>query len=185
ATASSLDLLGEFTATYNYLFGAPPSDAVTATFADTCSAPGAAGSGPLSPSSTLLAKAPGPDKASKQSTGQDSNSPSLYSGKSASSEDGDAASSTSTDRRDSEKRKEEERKATEMRNRRRQVLTQQVAFERMKERHRRQFPGQPAGINGSISRWQKEVAGATGPAHRQAALPGAPHAALHASCATI
>ncbi|KAJ2818314.1 hypothetical protein GGI24_005135, partial [Coemansia furcata] len=77
-----------------------------------------------------------------------------------------------------ERRKEEERKAAEQRNRRRELIKQQVAFERMKERHRRQYPGQqqPVSAHNSVARWQKESANAVAPPQQQAMNRGYPQA---------
>ncbi|KAJ2593970.1 hypothetical protein EV177_008466, partial [Coemansia sp. RSA 1804] len=81
----------------------------------------------------------------------------------------DSSSSVHDEALEEERRKEEERKAAELRSRRREVIKQQVAFERMKERHRRQYPGQQSssGLHNNVARWQKESA--------RAAVSALPH----------
>ncbi|KAJ1813978.1 hypothetical protein LPJ75_002963, partial [Coemansia sp. RSA 2598] len=199
AGLGSTDFLSDFSATYSYLFGTLPSgdlgssgttsganaDVATtakprgATQRHSNAATGSHG-GLLSPMSTDAAGKP-----LKSSDGESSS----YSEKSDSdgdgdSNDGDTDSEGSAVQREleEERRKEDERKAAELRNRRREQLKQQVAFERMKERHRRQFPGQSAGgAPNNIVRWQKESANAIGisaSSHGQSAL-NASHATIN------
>ncbi|KAJ2493299.1 hypothetical protein IWW37_000762 [Coemansia sp. RSA 2050] len=184
----SLDLLSEFNASYNYLFGTLPSDSAliastldssasnllgrtVATSSAEAAAPPSrqiaktahvADTGMLSPVSTQTAGSGGlsasvPDESANEddATSQDSSSPS---------EDSELIREL-----DEERRKEEERKAAEQRNRRRELIKQQVAFERMKERHRRQYPGQqqPISTHNSVARWQKESANAVAPPPQQ------------------
>ncbi|KAJ2724181.1 hypothetical protein GGI07_002135 [Coemansia sp. Benny D115] len=192
AGSGSLDFLSEFNATYSYLFGSLPSESVTpghasAADADSYGVAGVSGRGSkkqhetaaangglLSPSSTgageklnKKAEAEGSDNGNggeSDSDGDDASS----SGDS----DGNADDATAERELEEERRKEEDRKAAELRNRRREQIKQQVAFERMKERHRRQYPGQPpAGTaSGGVARWQKESVAAAAAA--VAASPG-------------
>ncbi|KAJ1937942.1 hypothetical protein FBU59_004601, partial [Linderina macrospora] len=73
----------------------------------------------------------------------------------ASESDTDSASSEAQ-REKERRREEEERKAAEQRSRRREQLKQQVAFERMKERHRRQVVSPKSGPK-TIARWQQDA----------------------------
>ncbi|KAJ2896556.1 hypothetical protein GGI21_005033, partial [Coemansia aciculifera] len=154
APSNSLDLLSDFTASYNYLFGTLPSD-----------------TGMLSPASTqgagvassTIATANIPDikiKEKEEEEEEEEEEEDVVSSKPSSiSED-----SALLRELDEERRKEDERKAAEQRNRRRELIKQQVAFERMKERHRRQYPGQQqqqqqvVSAHNSVARWQKESA---------------------------
>ncbi|KAJ1936961.1 hypothetical protein EC988_008035, partial [Linderina pennispora] len=64
--------------------------------------------------------------------------------------------SSEAQREEERRREDEERRAVEQRNRRREQLKQQVAFERMKERHRRQVVSPTSGPK-SIARWQQDA----------------------------
>ncbi|KAJ2008094.1 hypothetical protein GGI04_001273 [Coemansia thaxteri] len=186
-TASGpLDLLSEFNASYNYLFGTLPSDAVHAA--------------PHAPVASSAA-APAPSKAAKPSRAVDTGLVSPVSSQAVSgrdscedehksgSEDDAASQGASSISEDSvlereledERRKEEERKAAEQRNRRRELIKQQVAFERMKERHRRQVPGQQ-GFGAGVARWQKELASAVAPPQQQQAAMYASSGAIGHGC---
>ncbi|KAJ2600879.1 hypothetical protein GGF39_001555 [Coemansia sp. RSA 1721] len=194
------DFFSDFNATYSYLFGTLPSSDLgssTATsgsnaHAVTTTKPrnatqrhsnAAAGShgGLLSPMSTNTAGKPlknSDDEGNSCSGEGDSDSSDGGSGSDA---DSDNENGTAQRELEEERRKEEERKAAELRSRRREQLKQQVAFERMKERHRRQFPSQTAGgAPNNITRWQKESANAIGVS---ASTYG--QTALNASYATI
>ncbi|KAJ1644807.1 hypothetical protein LPJ64_003555 [Coemansia asiatica] len=204
AGLGSTDFFSDFNATYSYLFGTLPSSdlgssgttngssanaaATTTTKSRNATqrhSNAAAGShgGLLSPMSTDAAGKP--LKASdveSSSLGEKSDNDSDSSdGGLASDGDSDNESGAAQRELEEERRKEDERKAAELRSRRREQLKQQVAFERMKERHRRQFPGQSAGgAPTNIVRWQKESANAIG-------LPASSYNqnALNASYATI
>ncbi|KAJ2801485.1 hypothetical protein H4R20_003652, partial [Coemansia guatemalensis] len=174
--SGSLDFLGEFNATYSALFGTPPSATL------------APGGGLLSPASTRPSKTLSDGLLSPAST-RPSKTPSPAGettsddGRSESSADSDSTGGSTggeTPEAAEERRKEDERRAAEQRSRRREMIKQQVAFERMKERHRRQRP-EPAGAPfGSIARWQSEAAGAAVTGHTQL-----PQNALYASSAAI
>ncbi|KAJ2160052.1 hypothetical protein GGF46_002563 [Coemansia sp. RSA 552] len=157
AEFGSLDLLSEFNTTYNYLFGTLPSDATANAATGSTGPPHGAGmarrtasSGLLSPASTEPSKTPSPSRG-----GQSEEERSLSGSEDESSNEGDSAAKPEPTE---EERKEDERKAAELRSRRREMIKQQVAFERMKERHRRHRPEKPAGPHGSIARWQKDAA---------------------------
>ncbi|KAJ2784337.1 hypothetical protein GGI15_002284, partial [Coemansia interrupta] len=187
AGAGNADFLSDFNATYNYFFGSLPSDAVTSTLVTSDSgarvAPDATSrGGMLSPMSTDVSRKPLKDD---EGDGSANESDSDGSDGSSSGSDSDAeagnANSEAEREQEEERRKEEERKAAELRTRRREQLKQQVAFERMKERHRRQYPSQSAGAApNNIARWQKESANAVG---LTASTYG--QTALNASHATI
>ncbi|KAJ2081506.1 hypothetical protein H4R24_002279 [Coemansia sp. RSA 988] len=162
--SGSLDFFGEFNAAYSALFGSPPS--ATLTHSDGLLSPASPRSpkahsdGLLSPASTHPSKTPSPVDETTSDDGQ-----------SESSVDSDSAGESTngeTPELVEERRKEEERRAAEQRSRRREVIKQQVAFERMKERHRKQRPEPAAAPFGSIARWQSEAAGATATGHTQA-----------------
>ncbi|KAJ2347783.1 hypothetical protein GGF43_004687, partial [Coemansia sp. RSA 2618] len=141
-----VDLLSEFNATYSYLFGSLPSEPAAG---EPARAASRTNDGLLSPASTEPSKTPSP----VHEEASDSDDKSTVSG--CSSAEADAPELVE------ERRREEERKAAELRSRRREMIKQQVAFERMKERHRRQCPGQPTGPpTGSIARWQRDPGGA-------------------------
>ncbi|KAJ2628614.1 hypothetical protein H4R22_003786 [Coemansia sp. RSA 1290] len=162
---TSSDLLSEFNTTYSYLFGSPPDPKPQ----NTTQAPNTSNSGLLSPASTVPSKTPTPDH--EEESDASSSSVSLSSSKEA--EEQELAE---------ERRREEERKAAELRSRRREMIKQQVAFERMKERHRRQHPSQPSAAgNTSIARWQKDASTVAMPAQAQSAS----QSQLFASSATI
>ncbi|KAJ2453071.1 hypothetical protein EV183_002500 [Coemansia sp. RSA 2336] len=167
---ASSDLLSEFNATYSYLFGSPPDPK----HQSAGQAQDTNNSGLLSPASTVPSKAPTPDheeESEASSSSTSSSSVSLSSSKEA--EEQELAE---------ERRREEERKAAELRNRRREMIKQQVAFERMKERHRRQHPSQPgAAGNAGIARWQKDAGTMAMPGQ----VPSASQSQLFASSATI
>ncbi|KAI8321829.1 hypothetical protein GQ54DRAFT_297760 [Martensiomyces pterosporus] len=168
AGTGSLDLLGEFNATYNYLFGTLPSDAIAA---PSCSSSAHANDSQHGTATNSAARPKARSRAEASTKATDKplaaeDSGSLDDSSEASDAEGsslgsDYESCAFEDAFEEERRKEEERKAAEMRNRRRELIKQQVAFERMKERHRKQYPGAAAGPK-SISRWQRESANAMG-----------------------
>ncbi|ORX71221.1 hypothetical protein DL89DRAFT_121744 [Linderina pennispora] len=191
-TASGgMDLLSEFNATYNYLFGTLPPDTVATPHNVSALADGqfstATNSGPtalscqtkyhsgstapalsglLSPVSDKSGKSNtnhtqrGAGKANARCDSDYASSVDEKTGTSVSDRDsseGDSESMSSGAQRDEERRREdEERRAVEQRNRRREQLKQQVAFERMKERHRRQVVSPTSGPK-SIARWQQDA----------------------------
>ncbi|KAJ2746928.1 hypothetical protein GGI20_000915 [Coemansia sp. BCRC 34301] len=168
AAGNSLDLLSEFNASYNYLFGTLPSDTSASHTLGRASAKSAAAvtatpsrqsekyTGMLSPvSAQTVANAP-EESAEEEEEEEEEEAVSLKS--SSPSEDSELLREL-----EEERRKEEERKAAEQRNRRRELIKQQVAFERMKERHRRQQQQQPVNAHNSVARWQKESASAVVP----------------------
>ncbi|KAJ1725001.1 hypothetical protein LPJ53_000790 [Coemansia erecta] len=171
AGTGNADFLSDFNATYNYFFGSLPSDAVTSTLVTSDSGARAAPNttsrgGMLSPMSTDAVRKPLKDNEGENSANE-SESDGSDSSSSSSGSDSDAeadnANSEAEREQEEERRKEEERKAAELRTRRREQLKQQVAFERMKERHRRQYPSQSTGAApNNIARWQKESANAVG-----------------------
>ncbi|KAJ2413117.1 hypothetical protein GGI10_003269 [Coemansia sp. RSA 2530] len=188
----SLDLLSEFNASYNYLFGTLPSDsALTANAFDSgasdllgrplATSPAGAAVTPSRPDAKTarLADTGMLSPISTQTAGSGGLSASVQEDESASEDDAVSqdSSSPSEDSEvvrelEEERRKEEERKAAEQRNRRRELIKQQVAFERMKERHRRQYPGQqqPVSTHSSVARWQKESANAVAQPQQQQAM---------------
>ncbi|KAJ1793952.1 hypothetical protein LPJ67_001065 [Coemansia sp. RSA 1938] len=184
AGSGSLDLLSEFNATYSYLFGSPPVDSTPSSNNMAARTAGTkTSSGLLSPASTEPSKTPSPVNEEASDDGQSSAGSASTSSSNRTAEDPEL---------EEERRREEERKAAEQRNRRREMIKQQVAFERMKERHRRQCPGQPAGPVGNIARWQKDATGAAMsghgypvPGHGQAMQPSASQNPMFASSATI
>ncbi|KAJ1795983.1 hypothetical protein LPJ59_004023, partial [Coemansia sp. RSA 2399] len=153
------DFLSEFNATYNYIFGSPPSESVL----QSQTSQAAQDNGLLSPSSVTRAPSEGRPKAGSASEDEDYATAMGSDDGSSSDEDGNSAAdsdSVQDKELEDERRKDEERKAAELRSRRREMIKQQVAFERMKERHRRQYPGQQPtpGPHNSVMRWQKESA---------------------------
>ncbi|KAJ2502043.1 hypothetical protein GGH96_001443 [Coemansia sp. RSA 1972] len=184
AGSGSLDLLSEFNATYSYLFGSPPVDSTPSSDNMAARTTGTkTSSGLLSPASTEPSKTPSPVNEEASDDEQSSAGSASTSSSNRTAEDPEL---------EEERRREEERKAAEQRNRRREMIKQQVAFERMKERHRRQCPGQPAGPVGNIARWQKDAAGVAMPGHGypvpghgQAMQPSASQNPMFASSATI
>ncbi|KAJ1847175.1 hypothetical protein LPJ70_001675 [Coemansia sp. RSA 2708] len=133
------DMLSDFNATYNYLFGSLPAAAEEAAGNGPARDSSRTAGGLLSPASTQPSKTPSPVHEDSSDSGTSA-----------------ASSHHSVDRGlEEERRQEEERKAAELRRRRREMIKQQVAFERMKERHRRQCPAQPSATN--IARWQKDA----------------------------
>ncbi|KAJ2459614.1 hypothetical protein GGF42_001359 [Coemansia sp. RSA 2424] len=179
-----MDLLSEFNASYNYLFGTLPSDSALAASTYDTSTSNALGRASATPAVTTAPPRQNAKYARTTDTGLLSpvSAQTVGSGSSAANapdesaeeEEEDAASLESSSpsedsavlrELDEERRKEEERKAAEQRNRRRELIKQQVAFERMKERHRRQYPSQqqPVSTHNSVARWQKESASAVAP----------------------
>ncbi|KAJ2582370.1 hypothetical protein GGH95_001573 [Coemansia sp. RSA 1836] len=184
AAGNSMDLLSEFNASYNYLFGTLPSDSALAASTYDTSTSNVLGRASATPAATTTPPRQNAKYARTTDTGLLSpvSAQTVGSGSSAANapdesaeeEEEDAASLESSSpsedsavlrELDEERRKEEERKAAEQRNRRRELIKQQVAFERMKERHRRQYPGQqqPVSTHNSVARWQKESASAVAP----------------------
>ncbi|KAJ2513370.1 hypothetical protein H4217_006375, partial [Coemansia sp. RSA 1939] len=170
--------LGEFNATYSYFFGSPPSESILESQIAKGGYKLPQDSGLLSPSSVARAT---PDEKPRSNpttseeegfetaVGSDDGSSSDEDDNSADDSSADSSSSVHDEALEEERRKEEERKAAELRSRRREVIKQQVAFERMKERHRRQYPGQQSssGLHNNVARWQKESA--------RAAVSALPH----------
>ncbi|KAJ2521294.1 hypothetical protein GGI11_002055, partial [Coemansia sp. RSA 2049] len=163
------NFLGEFNATYSYFFGSPPSESILESQIAKGGYKLPQDSGLLSPSSVARAT---PDEKPRSNpttseeegfetaVGSDDGSSSDEDDNSADDSSADSSSSVHDEALEEERRKEEERKAAELRSRRREVIKQQVAFERMKERHRRQYPGQQSssGLHNNVARWQKESA---------------------------
>ncbi|KAJ2754720.1 hypothetical protein GGI19_002192 [Coemansia pectinata] len=187
----SLDLLSEFNASYNYLFGTLPSDSALAANAFDSGASNSLDR-PSAKSSAAVTATPSRPNAkyarvadtgmlspvSVQTVGSGGSNASVPD-ESANEDDAISQDSSSPSEDielirelEEERRKEEERKAAEQRNRRRELIKQQVAFERMKERHRRQYPSQqqPASAHNSVARWQKESASAVAPPPQQQAM---------------
>ncbi|KAJ2855323.1 hypothetical protein GGI22_004176, partial [Coemansia erecta] len=183
------DFLSEFNATYNYIFGSPPSETVL----ESQTSQVTQDNGLLSPSSITRAPLKGWPKADSAASEDEDYATAMGSDDSSSSDEGgnSAADRNSVHEKEleEERRKDEERKAAELRSRRREMIKQQVAFERMKERHRRQYPGQQpaAGPHNSIMRWQKESARAVGTISSMQLANGAARnqGALHTSNSTI
>ncbi|KAJ2660167.1 hypothetical protein IWW48_003114 [Coemansia sp. RSA 1200] len=168
------NFLGEFNATYSYFFGSPPSESILESQIAKGGYRLLQDSGLLSPSSVSRAT---PDEKPRSNpttseeegfetaVGSDDGNSADEDDNSADDSSADSSSSSIHDEAlEEERRKEEERKAAELRSRRREVIKQQVAFERMKERHRRQYPGQQSssGLHNNVARWQKESARAVG-----------------------
>ncbi|KAJ2260199.1 hypothetical protein GGI01_003153 [Coemansia sp. RSA 376] len=187
--AGSLDLLSEFNASYNYLFGTLPSDSALAANSFDSGANNSLEQPSAKSSAAVTATPSRPNAKLSRTADTGMQSPvsvkTVGSGGSSdnvpdeSANEDDALSQASsspsedielTRELEEERRKEEERKAAEQRNRRRELIKQQVAFERMKERHRRQYPGQqqPVSAHNSVARWQKESANAVAPPQQQA-----------------
>ncbi|KAJ2682341.1 hypothetical protein GGH99_004780, partial [Coemansia sp. RSA 1285] len=151
------NFLGEFNATYSYFFGSPPSESIL----ESQIAKGGYNVARATPdekprSNPTTSKEEGFETA----VGSDDGSSADEDDNSADDSSADSSSSVHDEALEEERRKEEERKAAELRSRRREVIKQQVAFERMKERHRRQYPGQQSssGLHNNVARWQKESA---------------------------
>ncbi|KAI9505556.1 hypothetical protein BX070DRAFT_88352 [Coemansia spiralis] len=188
SSADTRDFLSEFTATYSYLFGSPPSATATPSQLDNGHHGVEDGSGMLSPVGSKHAQL---DNRSQSESASENNYESAEDTNTADENEGSAddGNSVLNKEQEEERRKEEERKAAELRNRRRELIKQQVAFERMKERHRRQYPGQQqsSGLHSNVVRWQRESAKAVGtiaaPFHMQGQPKG--QNVLHASNATI
>ncbi|KAJ2617995.1 hypothetical protein H4S08_000075 [Coemansia sp. RSA 1365] len=174
--SDTLDFLGDFNATYNALFGTPPS--ATLAISDGLRSPDNTqpskthGDGLLSPASTRPSKTSSP--VSEIVSDDERSESSAESGSTSESSSGEPPELAE------ERRKEEERKAAEQRSRRREVIKQQVAFERMKERHRRQRPEPTSAPFGRIARWQSEAAVAA-----TVDQPQPTQGALYASSAAI
>ncbi|KAJ2762382.1 hypothetical protein H4S06_000690 [Coemansia sp. BCRC 34490] len=192
------NFLGEFNATYSYFFGSPPSESILESQIAKGGYKLPQDSGLLSPSSVARAT---PDEKPRSNptaseeegfetaVGSDDGSSADEDDNSADGSSADGSSSVRDEALEEERRKEEERKAAELRSRRREVIKQQVAFERMKERHRRQYPGQQSssGLHNNVARWQKESARAVG---NISSIPSAqnmpkPQSVLYASNSTI
>ncbi|KAJ1899092.1 hypothetical protein LPJ66_002342, partial [Kickxella alabastrina] len=177
--SGSLNFMDDFNATYSFFFGASTLDSMSLAPEVTVSGTGTRAHAapdidphPYSQSRGTgtkggLASPVNTDTANKSSSEEEVDAEDSDNRNSTSS-DADSTTSDTVAQRELEenRRKEEERKATDQRNRRREQMKQQVAFERMKERHRRQFPGQmPAAPNNAV-RLQKDIPSSVGiPAH--------------------
>ncbi|KAJ2571285.1 hypothetical protein IW140_001740 [Coemansia sp. RSA 1813] len=190
--SKSHDFLSEFNATYSYIFGSPPSESILQSQSSAGGHQAAQDHGLLSPSSVTHATTE--DKPKSISVSEDEEYETAMGSDEGSSEDEDDSSVGDTSivhdkEMEEERRKEEERKAAELRSRRREVIKQQVAFERMKERHRRQHPSQQqsSGPHHSVTRWQRESARAVGaiPSLQFAQGVTRNQSVLHASSSTI
>ncbi|PIA14947.1 hypothetical protein COEREDRAFT_93587 [Coemansia reversa NRRL 1564] len=163
--SGTLDFLGDFNATYSALFGTPPSTTLAASdrlrSPDNTQQSNTHSDGLLSPASTRQSKTPSP--VGEMASDDERSELSAESGSTGGSSSGEPPELVE------ERRKEEERKAAEQRSRRREVIKQQVAFERMKERHRRQRPEPTSAPFGRIARWQSEAAVAATVDHPQPA----------------
>ncbi|KAI7833457.1 hypothetical protein BX661DRAFT_178420 [Kickxella alabastrina] len=177
--SGSLNFMDDFNATYSFFFGASTLDSMNLAPEVTVSGTGprAHAAPDIDPHAYSQSHGTGTkgglpspvntDTASKSSSEEEVGAEDSDNRNSTSSDADSTASDTVAQRElEENRRKEEERKAADQRNRRREQMKQQVAFERMKERHRRQFPGQmPAAPNNAV-RLQKDIPSSVGiPAH--------------------
>ncbi|KAJ1899100.1 hypothetical protein LPJ66_002335, partial [Kickxella alabastrina] len=178
-SSGSLNFMDDFNATYSFFFGASPLDSMNLPPEVTVSGTGtrAHAAPDIDPHDSSQSHATGTkgglpspvntDTASKSSREEEIGAEDSDNRNSTSS-DADSTTGDTVAQRELEenRRKEEERKAADQRNRRREQMKQQVAFERMKERHRRQFPSQmPVAPNNAV-RLQKDIPSSAGiPAH--------------------